>query len=224
MNPVKKFPNVFEDRFGKRKTLMTKSLLPGKTFFEEKTVKEKGVEYREWDPTRSKLAAAIVKGVSQIGIKEGSVILYLGASHGYTPSYVSDMVGKDGFVFALDFAPVVARDLVFLCEARSNMAPILADANHPESYKNEVCGVDIVYQDIAQRDQVGIFLKNCDTFLKQGGFGILAVKARSVDVTKRPKEVFNQVRAELEKSITVADYRELDPFEKDHAFFVCKKH
>ncbi len=223
MNPVKKFPNLFEERVGKKKILLTKNLTPGKSFFEERLFKEKGTEFREWDPTRSKLAAAIVKDISQIGIKEESIILYLGASHGYTPSFVSDMVGKNGFVFAMDFAPVVVRDLIFLCEARENMAPILADANHPEEYEQQVNEVDVVYQDIAQRDQVGIFLKNCDKFLKTGGFGLLALKARSIDVAKHPKEIFKQVRAELEKHITIVDYRELSPFEKDHAFFVCKK-
>jgi fibrillarin-like pre-rRNA processing protein len=60
-------------------------------------------------------------------------------------------------------------------------------------------------------------------YLKQGGFGLLALKARSVDVTKKPKQLFKQVRAELEKVYTVVDYRELDPFEKDHAFFVVKR-
>jgi fibrillarin-like pre-rRNA processing protein len=60
-------------------------------------------------------------------------------------------------------------------------------------------------------------------YLKSGGFGLLAVKSRSVDITKRPKEVYSQVREELEKKVTIVDYRVLDPFEKDHAMFVVKK-
>ena len=76
--------------------------------------------------------------------------------------------------------------------------------------------------DIAQREQVKIFLKNFQ-FLKKDGFGLLALKARSVDVTKRPKEVFRAAREELEKHVMIVDYKELDPHEKDHCFFVCKK-
>jgi fibrillarin-like pre-rRNA processing protein len=223
MEQIKKF-NVYDDN-RERKTLYTKNLTPGKAFFEEELIRQGGVEFRSWEITRSKLGSAIKKGISQIGLKEGDVVLYLGASHGFTPSYVSDIVGENGFVFCLDFAPRVVRDLVFVCEERKNMAPLLLDANHPELYKELIAkDIDVVYQDIAQRNQVEIFLKNCNAYLKRGGFGLLAVKARSIDVTRRPKDIFFQVRKELENSsMTVVDYRELDPFERDHCFFVCKK-
>jgi fibrillarin-like pre-rRNA processing protein len=222
MDQIKKFP-VYEKQ-NDRRLLFTRNLTPGKSFFAESLVKDGQEEYRAWDVTRSKLGASIKKGVSQIGIKEGDLVLYLGASHGFTPSFVSDMVGAGGFVFCIDIAPRVVRDLVFVCEARKNMAPILADANHPESYAEFVPKeVDVVFQDIAQKNQVQIFLKNCNAYLKKGGFGILALKARSVDVSRRPKDIFMQVRKELEREITIVDYRELDPFERDHAIFICKK-
>ncbi|MFH1770514.1 MAG: fibrillarin-like rRNA/tRNA 2'-O-methyltransferase [archaeon] len=216
----KRFPNIHFDR----KKLFTRSI-DKNSFFEERIVIEDGVYYREWDPKRSKLAAGLLKGISQIGFKEGDLVLYLGASHGYTSSFVSDIVGKKGFVFAIDFAPEVVRDLVILCEERENMAPILGDCNHPEEYKDLVLESDIVYQDIAQKNQVQIFLKNCDAYLKKDGFGLLALKARSVDVTRKPNDVFKEVRATLEKhpTVVVVDYRTLDPYEKDHALFVVKK-
>ncbi len=212
-----KFYNIY--RQGKR--LLTKNLIKGK-YFDEQIIKEKGVEYRIWDIRRSKLAAAVVKGISQIGLKPGDVVLYLGASYGYTPSFVSDIVGEKGFVFALDFAPRSTRDLYFLCLKRKNMTPLLEDAFHPETYKDNIIEVDFLYQDIAQRNQAEIFVKNLQ-FLKKDGFGILVIKARSIDVTKKPTQVFNQVRRFLEDKITIVDYRTLDPFEKDHCVFVCKK-
>ena len=223
MDQVKKF-NVYQDKNRKR-LLYTRNLVPGKSLFNEELIVRGGVEYRAWDVFRSKLGAAIKKGISQIGIKQGDLVLYLGAAHGFTPSYVSDLVGKKGFVFCVDNTPRVVRDLIFVCHERSNMAPILADANHPESYKDlSTREVDVVYQDIAQRNQVDIFLKNCDEYLKRGGFGLLAVKARSIDVSKKPREIFREVRKKLEQSsMMVVDYRELEPYEKDHAMFVCKK-
>lgn len=223
MQEINKF-NVFDNK-GNKRLIYTINLTPGKSFFGEELLKEGGVEYRSWDVSRSKLGAAIKKGASQTGIKDKDLVLYLGAAHGFTPSYVSDLVGKEGFVFCIDNAPRVVRDLVFVCEERTNMAPILADANHPEEYKDLITKqVDVVYQDISQRNQVGIFLKNCDAYLKKGGFGLLAVKARSIDVAKHPKEIFREVRKQLEQSsMVVVDYRELEPFERDHAFFVCKK-
>jgi len=223
LEEIKKF-NVFEDKRNRR-AVYTMNLTPGKRFFAEELVREQGVEFRSWDVSRSKLGAAIKKGISQIGIKDKDLVLYLGAAHGFTPSYVSDLVGNEGFVFCLDNAPRVVRDLVFVCEERVNMAPILADANHPEEYKDLISPqVDVVFQDIAQRNQVGIFLKNCDAYLKRGGFGLLALKARSVDVAKKPREIFRDVRMQLDNSImVVVDYRDLEPFERDHAMFVCKK-
>jgi fibrillarin-like pre-rRNA processing protein len=223
MQQINKF-NAYDDKKSRR-NIFTRNLTPGKSFFAEELVRVGGVEYRAWDVSRSKLGAAIKKGSSQIGIKDKDLVLYLGASHGFTPSYVSDMVGKEGFVFCVDNAPRVVRDLVFVCEERENMAPILADANHPEEYKELITKqVDIVFQDIAQPNQVDIFLKNCDAFLKKGGFGLLALKARSVDVSMRPTEIFKDVRRQLEQSsMVIVDYRTLEPFERDHAMFVCKK-
>jgi fibrillarin-like pre-rRNA processing protein len=222
---VIKFPNTYIDIKRRGIDLFTKNLTPGITFFGERTfyknIDGESVELRNWEFKRSKLGAAIALKVSQIGLEKGSKVLYLGASHGFTPSFVSDMVGEEGFVFCLDFAPRVVRDLYLLCQKRKNMAPIIADANKPEEYEKLIPEVDVIFMDIAQREQVKIFLKNF-RFLKKGGFALLALKARSIDVTKKPKDVFREARAELEKHVMIVDYKELDPLEKDHCFFVCK--
>jgi len=218
------FPGIYEQRKGKRKVLLTRNLTPEKTVYDERLVKAGNIEYREWNPQKSKLAAAILKGIKDTGIKERNVILYLGAASGTTSSHISDITGKQGFVFALDFAPRVVRDLVFVCEERENMAPLMFDANHPEEYKDKIIKqVDVIYQDIAQRNQDEIFLKNVDLFLKKGGYALLALKARSVDVTKNPKQIFQETKVKLEKHLKIIDFKTLDPFEKDHAFFICKK-
>lgn len=217
-----KFPGIYEKRVGRRTQLLTKNLVPGTTVYSERMVIEDGIEYREWDVRRSKLASGVLKGLNQTGLKEGSVVLYLGAASGTTVSHVSDIVGKKGFVFALDFAPRVVRQLVFVAESRKNIAPILADCAQPQTYFHKILQADFLFQDIAQKNQAEIFLKNM-MYLKPGSFGILCVKSRSVDITKRPKEVFQDVRRELEKEVTIVDYRLLDPFQKDHCMFVCKK-
>jgi fibrillarin-like pre-rRNA processing protein len=224
----KHFKGVFETKIAGKNILLTRNMTPGKTVYSEFTyfdTDDKGnkIEYREWNPKRSKLGAALVKDISQMGMKENDYILYLGCSTGTTVSHVSDIIGPNGLVFALDFAPRVLRDMVFVSEDRHNIAPIMADANKPESYAHLVCEVDTVFMDIAQKNQAEIFIKNCKMFLKPGGFGLLALKARSVDVTRNPKDVFREVRAMLEKELAIVDYRELDPFEMDHAMFVVKK-
>ncbi|MBS3131532.1 fibrillarin-like rRNA/tRNA 2'-O-methyltransferase [Candidatus Woesearchaeota archaeon] len=214
---------VYEsDDFRKRK-LYTANLVPGKKAYGENIAVQDGIEYREWDAGSSKLASLILNGCTNTGIRNGDVVLYLGSSTGTTVSHVSDIVGKEGFVFALDVAPRVMRDLVFMCEDRKNIAPILADANKPDSFKDRVMEADVLYQDIAQKNQVEIFLKNVKAFLKKGGYALLAVKARNIDVTRNPKDIFRQVRAELESHLTIIDFRTLDPYQRDHCMFVCKR-
>ena len=188
-------------------------------FTEHKTV-IKGKNYREWDPSRSKLAAALIKGAKNIEIGKDASVLYLGAAHGYTPSFISQIAGK---IFAVEFAPRVARELVMLAGRLKNITPILADANAPASYYHMLDAVDIVYQDIAQKNQVEIFSKNCRVFLKKGGTGMIAVKARSIDTTAKPARIFADVKRQLEQEFRIQDYRNLEPFQKDHAFFVCRR-
>ncbi|MEA2038126.1 MAG: fibrillarin-like rRNA/tRNA 2'-O-methyltransferase [Nanoarchaeota archaeon] len=210
---------VYEDY---KKKIYTVNLTPGKKVYDERLVKEKGAEYREWNPNRSKLAASIIKGTQNIFMRKGSVILYLGCASGTTVSHVSDIVGKEGFVFALDFAPITMREMVFVSEDRKNIAPILADANKPQTYIDKVSQVDVIFQDIAQRNQLDIFLKNIDIFLKKEGYALLAVKTRSIDITRKPKAIFAEIKQKLERELAIIDYKLLDPFEKDHCMFICK--
>jgi len=221
MNKIQK-TKIFEVYEDKRGRLCTVNLTPGKRVYDERLVKDEGIEYRTWDAKKSKLAAMILKGSPNAGIRKNDVVLYLGAASGTTVSHVSDIVGKDGFIFALDFAPRVVRDLVFVALDRKNVAPLLADANRPESFAGRVSQVDVVYQDIAQKNQLDIFLKNIHFFLKKGGYALLAVKARSIDVARKPKAIFNEIKQKLEKEVTIIDYRTLEPFELDHCMFICK--
>jgi fibrillarin-like pre-rRNA processing protein len=219
MKELKGYKGIFEDR-GK---LLTINLDKGKSVYGERLVKIQGIEYRQWDPNRSKLGAAIKKNVNIPNFNSNSTMLYLGCSYGTTVSHVSDIL-KDGFVYALDFAPRVMRDFLFMIENRKNVAPIIGDAYHPERYESQVSLVDFLFQDVAQKTQVDIFKKNL-RFLKNGGIGIFAVKARSIDVAKSPKAVFSMVKRQLNEieSIEILEEKSLEPFEEDHCVFIVKK-
>lgn len=178
----------------------------------------KGDEYRVWDPYRSKLAAAILKGLSMVPVQPGSRVLYLGAASGTTVSHVSDIVGSKGQIYCIEFAQRPFRDLVNnVCRNRPNTTPILGDARFPVRYRSIVPEVDCVYSDVAQPDQARIMAENLDTFLrKEGGF-LLAVKARSIDVARDPREVFiEEARVLEERGYRAKETVRLDPFEMDH--------
>ena len=214
------FSGIYKEETQKGMQLFTRNLAPGHKVYDEFLVEDNGIEYRSWNPHKSKLAAAIHNKIAQTGIKTGQSLLYLGAASGTTVSHVSDIIGPEGQLFAVEISPTVMRDLVFMSEQRSNIAPILADASKPESYFHRVFQVDTVYQDIAQRSQVEILMRNVSLLLKPGGNIVLAVKARSIDVTANPKAVFEHAREELEKRIKIADWKLLEPFEKDHMLVV----
>jgi len=216
------FSGIYKDERIKN-VLFTKNLISGEEVYGERLKISENVEYREFLPSKSKLSAAIIKGINKIGLEKSKVVLYLGASTGTTVSHISDIIGKDGFIFAVENAAVVIRDLVFLSEKRKNITPIFEDANHPEIYEKRITKVDWLYQDVSQKNQVEIFLKNVEMFLKKEGYALLSVKARSIDITKKPNEIFENVKNELMKKLDIIDFKELQPFQKDHCLFVCRK-
>jgi len=193
-----------------------------KSIYGEKIIKKKNLRLRTWNPYRSKLSAALILGL-RIHIKEKSEILYLGAATGTTVSHLSDIL-YEGRIYAVEISPFSMKKLLELCEKRNNIFPILEDANHPERYQHIVPEVDLVYQDISQRNQVDIFVKNCDKFLKGDGEGIIMVKSRSIDVSAHPREIYRRVEKDLEeKGYKVKEVKELDPYAKDHACIVIRR-
>ncbi len=207
---------VMEEKDGRR-ALLTRNLAPGKRVYNEDLVIREGVEYRTWDPFRSKLAAAILKGLPTGLIGEGSKVLYLGASTGTTASHVSDLVGATGVVVGVEFAPRVAREFVErVARERRNVIPFVADARDPTRYA--VTRFDVIYCDIAQPDQTEIAIANCGSLLLKGGKLLLVVKARSIDVLKEPRLVYAEETRKLkEAGFEVHQVIELSPFDKDHS-------
>ncbi len=212
---------VREERHGRR-FLLTPNLARGTRVYNEELVLRGGVEYRTWDPFRSKLAAAMLKGLPEDVIREGDRVLYLGTSTGTTPSHVSDIVGETGLVIGVEFSARVAREFVEnVARKRNNVIPYVEDARDPSKYN--VAKVDVVYCDIAQPDQTEIALENCRAMLKPGGTLLLVVKARSIDVLKDPRVVFGEEVKKLERAgLAVTSVIELSPFEKDHALVAAK--
>jgi fibrillarin-like pre-rRNA processing protein len=208
---------------GGEKHAATVNLVPGDSVYGEKLVKQGGEEYRLWDPFRSKLAGALKKGLRNLPIKNGTKVLYLGASTGTTVSHVSDIVGNSGIVFAVEPATRVARELIEnVASKRKNVVPVLEDARRPNSYFSVFGKVDVVYCDIAQPDQTEIAIANCNAYLKPGGVMLLVVKTRSIDVLMDPKAVVVQEAKKLEKAgFAIDQVLNLEPFDKDHGMIYC---
>ncbi len=224
VEPDPQFPEVYWARLedGSRKPA-TRNLSSGKTVYGERLIKYEGVEYRLWDPFRSKLAAAILNGLKKVPVQLGHKVLYLGAASGTTASHVSDIVGEEGHVYCVEFAARSIRELVDnVCAFRLNMSPILADARFPERYTMLVEKVDGIYCDIAQPEQAKVLADNADMFLKIGGWAMLAIKAQSIDVTKAPSEVYKQEIGVLKtRGFRIEEVVHLEPYDKAHVMIVA---
>jgi len=226
VKPHPRFPEIYwvtlED--GTRK-LATKNLVPEKTVYGERLVRFKMVEYRLWDPYRSKFAAVILKGLETVPIQPDHKVLYLGAASGTTASHVSDIVGEGGHVYCVEFASRSIRELVNnVCAFRYNMSPILADARLPERYSTLVGKVDDIYCDIAQPEQARVLADNADLFLVDGGWVMLVIKAQSIDVTKEPSEIYErEINTMKARGFQVREVVHLEPYDKAHAMIVAKK-
>ena len=208
----------------KAQRLATRNLSPGNRVYSERLILLDSIEYRLWNPFRSKLAAAILKGITIVPIKQSHKILYLGAASGTTASHISDIVGNDGHVYCVEFSARSIRELTNnVCANRPNMTPLLEDARTPRKYLTFVEKVDSIYCDIAQPEQAKILLENADYFLKKDGWAMLAVKSQSIDVTKKPPDVYKGEAKILKKhGFTIKDITILDPYEKAHAMIVSK--
>lgn len=202
--------------------LWTENKVPGRPVYGERLRKSGTKEFRNWNPYRSKLAALLRSKPDTPWFGGRDDILYLGAASGTTVSHLSDLT--EGLVYAVEFSPRSVRDLLWNMEPRRNVVPILEDAGAPERYAPYIAQpVAALVQDVAQRHQVDIFLRNLP-FVRAGGKGFLMVKARSINVSQATESIYDEVRKRLlEAGLAITAEVDLAPFETDHRAFVVKK-
>jgi rRNA 2'-O-methyltransferase fibrillarin len=198
---------------------------PGKSVYGEKRIAvgegDAKVEYRVWNPFRSKIAAAVLGGVDNIWINPGSKVLYLGAASGTTVSHVSDVVGPTGVVYAVEFSHRSGRDLINVAKSRTNIIPIVEDARHPLKYRMLVGMVDTIFADVAQPDQARIVAINAQYFLKTGGHFVISIKANCIDSTVPAEAVFaSEIKKLKEEQFRPKEQLTLEPYERDHAVVI----
>ncbi len=214
-----KYKEIFCAENQKRK-LATVNSIPGFAPFNEKLITKGKIEYRTWDPYKSKWAAALMKKIKEFPIKKNSKVLYLGAASGQSASYIAD-VAENGKIFCVEISSRVLRDLIFVSEKKKNMIPILGDAKNPEEY-NFIGEIDVILQDVAVKNQVDVLIKN-KKFLKKNGYVMIAIKSRSVDVSANPEKIFKDSEEKLKNYFEIIDKKRLEPFEKDHIVFLLRK-
>jgi fibrillarin-like pre-rRNA processing protein len=110
-----------------------------------------------------------------------------------------------------------------VAKVRKNIIPILENASHPERYKTLVSQVDIIYQDISQRDQPEILIKNASHFLQPQSQCIFMLKAKSIDMTQSTQKIYKDVKQKLySKGFKILEAIDLSPFSKEHVGLILE--
>jgi fibrillarin-like rRNA methylase len=173
------------------------------------------------EPSRTKLGAALARGLSEVFLSPGTDVLYLGAATGTTASHVADIVGPSGTVYAVEKSPRAFMRLLSVSKRWPNLAPLLKDARVPHDYLGVVPMVGAIYADISQPDQVAIVRENATLFLRDGGVLLFAVKLSSMGRERTEREHADAVRRELERAFRMREEIPLEPFYRKHVFLTA---
>ena len=215
------------------RNLWTRNAVKGKSVRGERRKRIGRIEWRRWDPTKSKVAAALLRTSfepSSVLPSPGSTCLYLGASSGGTVSHIHDFVcGAEnhhgGQIVAVEISPRMSRDLISLSESRPGLIPVLGDAKKSRVITPIIRSrADWIHQDLSIADQAETFVKVATNFLVPGGVGLLSLKAaseRSSDGDDNAR--FNNAEIILKNSkLSLLEKIELKGLEEQHLLFVCQ--
>ncbi|KAL6568349.1 hypothetical protein OROHE_004033 [Orobanche hederae] len=218
-------PHICEGVFiakGKDKEdlICTRNLVPGKALHGDELISvwnedETEIEYRVWSPLRSKLAAAIVCGVSNIWAKPGSRVLYLGDVCGNTVSHLSDLVGSDGLVYVVGLS-----DIVNTAEYRSNVVPIFKKGYYYWKYRMVVGMVDVIIANMVHPHEVSDtadIALNAGAYLRSGGHYMIFTRANNIDSTSQIKNPLADLDDDIQREFMPIEQVVLEPMGREHA-------
>lgn len=222
-----KINQIFEGIYSDGKNIYTKNLLPKNRVYGEKLILINGVEYRQWDYYRSKYCAGLKNGLIQSIFFKGANVLYLGSAEGTTVSHVSDIVEKKGNVFCVDISEMAMMKIIKLAEKRGNIIPILENAQKVQNYSKDINAltngkIDSLFQDISQKNQAEIFVKNAQ-LLRKGRLGAIALKTKSISQSMPKEQILANEKKILQKEFEILQTINLEPFEKHHYLILVKK-
>ncbi len=171
-------------------------------------------KWENWNPFHSKLSAYILAGGENWPFQKNSKILYLGSAEGNTISYLSEIC-KTNTITAVEISSVAMAELMPIAKQKKNIIPCLFDAHFPEKYRIQANNPEIIYQDIAQRDQVDIFLRNCEYFKPKHGY--LMLKTQSI--ASKEKNIFEETGERLKKYFDLVERVNIHKWAKGHSAY-----
>jgi fibrillarin-like pre-rRNA processing protein len=207
---------LYRRQEGDRSELATLAVGAPPPVYGERWLPSRAGLLRAWDPVRSKLAAAILRGWDGALPAVGERWLYLGVASGTTGSHVADLVGPEGRVYGVDKSVRPFARFLEVAERYPNLLPVFGDARRPRDYVGSVPIVDGLYVDVAQPDQVEIVEENVRLYLRTSGKVLVALKTSSMGRDRGAKEHLDRAMERLTHRFDMDRPVGLDPFHRRH--------
>ena len=167
---------IFQIQIGNEEQLATKNIVKGTKTRKEKIVIVNNEEFLEWNPYKSKLAAAIRSGLQILPIIKNSKVVCINLPEESTILHISNIVGSGGSVFIIDVNKNKKSFLNKLVNTHKNIIPIY-DTVDELSFSSSITGkVDALYVDIPESEQIETIVEKYGSLLKNEGFLMLVAK------------------------------------------------
>ena len=167
---------IFQIQIGDKEQLATKNIVEGTKTHKEKIVIVNDEEFLEWNPYKSKLAAAIRNGLQILPIIKNSKVVCINPLEESTILHISNIVGSEGSVFVIDVDKNKKSFLNKLVNTHKNIIPIY-DTVDELSFSSSITGkVDALYVDIPESEQIETIVEKYGSLLKNEGFLMLIAK------------------------------------------------
>ena len=230
---------IFQIQIGNEEQLATKNMVKGTKTRKEKIVIVNNEEFLEWNPYKSKLAAAIRNGLQIIPIIKNSKIVCINLPEESTMLHISNIVGSGGSVFVIDVNKNKKSFLNKLVDTHENIIPIY-DTIDELSFSSSITGkVDALYVDITEAEQIKQIVDKCELLLKNEGFLMLVAKKDGDAILENDivgwmaeqraglnkiREMTAKLKSQFEiiQEINLGVNYETEPYHRLHAFILAQ--
>ena len=233
-----KEPRIFQIQIGNEEQLATKNMVKGTKTRKEKIVIVNNEEFLEWNPYKSKLAAAIRNGLQILPIIKNSKVVCINLPEESTILHISNIVGSGGSVFVIDVNKNKKSFLNKLVNTHKNIIPIY-DTVDELSFSSSITGkVDALYVDIPESEQIEQIVEKYGSLLKNEGFLMLVTKKDDAilenDIVgwmaeqraglNKIREITAKLKSQFEiiQEINLGINYAMEPYHKLHAFILAQ--
>ena len=229
---------IFQIQIGNEEQLATKNMVKGTKTRKEKIVIVNNEEFLEWNPYKSKFAAAIRNGLQILPIIKNSKVVCINLPEESTILHISNIVGSGGSVFVIDVNKNKKSFLNKLVNTHKNIIPIY-DTVDELSFSSSITGkVDALYVDIPESEQIEQIVEKYGSLLKNEGFLMLVTKKDDAilenDIVgwmaeqraglNKIREITAKLKSQFEiiQEINLGINYAMEPYHKLHAFILAQ--